>query len=46
MVELARDLKQSREQKQEAQKKQADNQRRNLEDNRIALIEAVCTNPG
>lgn len=24
----------------------ADNQRRNLEDNRIALIEAVCTNPG
>ena len=29
VVELARDLKQSREQKQEAQKKQADNQRRN-----------------
>ena len=30
VVELARDLKQSREQKQDAQKKQADNQRRNM----------------
>ena len=30
IVELARDLKQSREQKQEAQRKQADNQRRNV----------------